>query len=71
MRLSTVLSLGSLALGAQSQSFNYTDTKSGITFEGNKDRIGILFGLALPETVGTDFIAQIVRLPPLLTLWKR
>jgi len=71
MKLSTILSLGILALGAQSQSFTYTDTKSGITFEGNKDRIGILFGLALPQTVGTDFIGQIVRPPPLLILWRR
>ena len=68
MKFSTILSLSVFALGAQSQSFNYTDTKSGITFEGNKDRVGLLFGIALPQTVGTDFIAQIVRQPPLSTI---
>ncbi|KAH8672540.1 hypothetical protein BGZ60DRAFT_374213 [Tricladium varicosporioides] len=55
--------LGSLALaaGAFAQSTSYVDPNTGITFQQSSDATtGFSFGMALPETVGSDFIGQIV-----------
>lgn len=55
-------SLGLLALGAgaYAQSSAYTDANTGIAFEGHQDTTGFLFGIALPSTIGSDFIGQMV-----------
>ncbi|KIY69812.1 iron reductase domain protein [Cylindrobasidium torrendii FP15055 ss-10] len=39
----------------------YTDPASGITFQGLTDSdTGFTIGIALPETIGTDFIGQVI-----------
>jgi cellobiose dehydrogenase (acceptor) len=62
------LSLGFLALavGAHAQSSAYTDANTGISFEGYEDTTGFLFGMALPSTLGSDFIGQMVGLQHIL-----
>lgn len=48
------------AVGAVAQTA-YTDSNTGISFDGYLDSdTGCQFGVALPETLGTDFIAQMV-----------
>lgn len=55
------LQLLALAAGAYAQTAAvYTDDNSGISFSGYQDTTGMLFGMALPETIGSDFIGQIV-----------
>ncbi|KAH6651519.1 hypothetical protein BKA67DRAFT_637517 [Truncatella angustata] len=50
-----------MALGASAAgTVNYTDTNTGISFSGYSDGKGYLFGMALPETIGTDAIIQLV-----------
>ncbi|KAK0479706.1 hypothetical protein IW261DRAFT_150981 [Armillaria novae-zelandiae] len=48
--------------GAAGQSASaYTDTTTGMTFQALQDSsTGFVFGIALPETIGTDFIGQMV-----------
>ncbi|PBK93646.1 CBD9-like protein [Armillaria gallica] len=48
--------------GAASQSASaYTDPTTGMTFQALQDSsTGFIFGIALPETIGTDFIGQMV-----------
>jgi hypothetical protein len=48
-----------LASSAFSQSIKYEDPNSGISFSGRQPN-GITFGIALPETSGSDFIGHIV-----------
>lgn len=54
--------LGLFALGAYAQTASsYTDSNTGITFDRYYDSTtGYSFGMALPETIGSDFIGQIV-----------
>jgi cellobiose dehydrogenase (acceptor) len=60
MTRSIILSSALFALQAAAQSATlYTDTKTGITFNGYTGDTGFTFGIALPETPGKDFIAQI------------
>ncbi|KAL5114597.1 hypothetical protein ACEQ8H_007502 [Pleosporales sp. CAS-2024a] len=60
MARSLILSSALFALQATAQSAApYTDAKTGITFTGYRDATGYTFGIALPETPGKDFIAQI------------
>jgi cellobiose dehydrogenase (acceptor) len=60
MARSILLSSALFALKAVAQSATpYTDAKTGITFNGYQDASGYTFGIALPETPGKDFIAQI------------
>ncbi|CAO2658307.1 Nn.00g060300.m01.CDS01 [Neocucurbitaria sp. VM-36] len=55
-----ILSSAILALrGAAQTSSPYTDTTTGITFNGYQHTSGYKFGIALPENPTTDFIAQI------------
>ncbi|KAI1879797.1 hypothetical protein JX265_001418 [Neoarthrinium moseri] len=50
-----------MALGASAAgTLNYTDSSTGISFSGYSDGKGYLFGMALPETIGTDVIIQLV-----------
>ncbi|KAL1304900.1 hypothetical protein AAFC00_003818 [Neodothiora populina] len=57
----SIASTALYALGAVAQSFSYTDSKSGITFQSWKDsKTGCQYGISMPETIDTDFIAQIV-----------
>ncbi|KAI8931525.1 hypothetical protein NX059_011182 [Plenodomus lindquistii] len=44
---------------AQTTSSPYTDANTGIKFTGLQHASGYTLGIALPETPGTDFIAQI------------
>ncbi|KAF1997296.1 hypothetical protein P154DRAFT_402702, partial [Amniculicola lignicola CBS 123094] len=61
MSLSFFASAALLALGVTAQSATqYTDDKTGITFNGLQDASGFRFGIALPETLGSDLVAQIV-----------
>lgn len=54
-------SLLAFAAGAYAQSYAYTDPASGITFQAYQDAdTSFQYGMVLPETVGTDFIGQIV-----------
>ncbi|PBK76245.1 CBD9-like protein [Armillaria solidipes] len=48
--------------GAAGQSASaYTDSTTGMTFQALQDSsTGFIFGIALPETIGTDFIGQMV-----------
>ncbi|KAK0434808.1 hypothetical protein EV421DRAFT_1838608 [Armillaria borealis] len=48
--------------GAAGQSASaYTDPTTGMTFQALQDSsTGFIFGIALPETIGTDFIGQMV-----------
>lgn len=56
-----VFTVALLALRATAQNASpFTDEKTGIRFNGYQDASGYRFGLALPETPGTDFIGQIV-----------
>lgn len=55
--LAATLFLG-MALSAMAQVATYTDSKTGITFDQYTDTTGYQFGLALPETIGTDLIGQ-------------
>jgi cellobiose dehydrogenase (acceptor) len=60
MARSILLSSALFAFKAIAQSATpYTDAKTGITFNGYQDASGYTFGIALPETPGKDFIAQI------------
>lgn len=56
----------SLAFAASvyAQSQAYTDANTGISFQTHYDNTGtgLSFGVAVPATVGTDFIGQIVRI---------
>jgi cellobiose dehydrogenase (acceptor) len=50
-----------MALGASAAgTLNYTDSNTGISFAGYSDGKGYLFGMALPETIGSDVIIQLV-----------
>ena len=65
MRQASSLALLGLAAGAAAQTVTapYTDPLTGIDFQAYTDpETGYIFGVALPETVGTDFIGQIVRM---------
>ncbi|KAI1335007.1 hypothetical protein F5Y15DRAFT_420245 [Xylariaceae sp. FL0016] len=53
----SLLVLGACSAKAQTTSA-YTDEKTGITFQGFSSD-GYTFGIAVPETIGTDFIGQI------------
>jgi cellobiose dehydrogenase (acceptor) len=60
MARSILLSYAFLALRVAAQTASpYTDDNSGITFNGYNNA-GFRFGIALPESPTTDFIAQIV-----------
>jgi cellobiose dehydrogenase (acceptor) len=64
---SSLLALG-FAAGALAQSAaSYVDDNTGITFMGFEDTSGFKYGMVLPETVGGDFIGQIVRPLPLIS----
>ncbi len=40
---------------------SYTDPTIGMTFQALQDlSTGFIFGMALPESIGTDFIGQMV-----------
>ncbi|KAH7343061.1 hypothetical protein BKA65DRAFT_526989 [Rhexocercosporidium sp. MPI-PUGE-AT-0058] len=55
------LSLMAFAAGAWAQqSSSSVDPNTGITFQGKTDTTGFYFGMAVPETVGSDFIGQLV-----------
>lgn len=57
----SLFSLGLFALGVYGQSTSsYTDSASGIVFQRYEDTsgTGFSFGMALPETIGSDFIGQ-------------
>jgi cellobiose dehydrogenase (acceptor) len=59
-RFAALLSL-TYALGAFAQSVAYTDPNTGIDFMSYQDsESGARFGVATPETLGKDFIGQIV-----------
>lgn len=50
------------AVGAAAQATSFTDSNTGITFQSYQDSdTECRFGIALPETLETDFIGQIVR----------
>lgn len=52
----------SVVSGANAQQASaYTDANTGITFQAFQDDSGFQFGMALPETPGSDFIGQLVR----------
>lgn len=52
--------LGAIS-GADAQSASaYSDPNTGIDFQAYKDDSGYQFGIALPETLGSDFIGQLV-----------
>ncbi|RDW92292.1 hypothetical protein BP5796_01686 [Coleophoma crateriformis] len=59
---SSLSSLAAFAAGAVAQiSSSYVDSNTGITFQGYQDSTtGFQFGMALPTTVGSDFIGQMV-----------
>ncbi|KAF1912017.1 hypothetical protein BDU57DRAFT_598207 [Ampelomyces quisqualis] len=60
MARSFILSSALLAVQVAAQRASpYTDANTGITFNGYRDCSGYTFGIALPETPSTDFIAQI------------
>ncbi|KAK6086019.1 linoleate diol synthase [Seiridium cupressi] len=60
MKLTTSVA-ATMALGASAAgTLNYTDSYTGISFSGYSDGNGYLFGMALPETIGTDAIIQLV-----------
>ncbi|KAL1706739.1 hypothetical protein EV121DRAFT_162400, partial [Schizophyllum commune] len=62
-RRTSSLALFGLVAGAAAQTVTapYTDPLTGIDFQAYTDpETGYIFGIALPETVGTDFIGQIV-----------
>ncbi|KAK0465993.1 uncharacterized protein EV420DRAFT_1636565 [Desarmillaria tabescens] len=57
---SVVVLLGIRGAAGQSASA-YTDPTTGMTFQALQDSsTGFVFGIALPETIGTDFIGQMV-----------
>ncbi|KAK0234121.1 hypothetical protein IW262DRAFT_1505923, partial [Armillaria fumosa] len=57
---SVAVLLGTRGAAGQSASA-YTDTTTGMTFQALQDSsTGFVFGIALPETIGTDFIGQMV-----------
>ncbi|KAK2035236.1 GMC oxidoreductase [Colletotrichum zoysiae] len=47
------------AATAAQQTSSYVDAASGITFQRHSETSGFAFGIALPTTVGKDFIGQI------------
>ena len=54
-------SLLAFAAGAWAQqSSSSVDPNTGITFQGKTDTTGFYFGMAVPTTVGSDFIGQMV-----------
>jgi len=61
MKFASILSLGLVGLTAAQTTGQYTDAKSGITFNALIDTTGYFFGIALPTntTGNTDFIATI------------
>ena len=68
MRQASSLALLGLAAGVAAQTVTapYTDPLTGIDFQAYTDpETGYIFGIALPETVTTDFIGQIVRVDSL------
>ncbi|KAH9209162.1 GMC oxidoreductase [Leptodontidium sp. 2 PMI_412] len=55
------ISLLAFAAGAWAQqSSSSVDPNTGITFQGKTDTTGFYFGMAVPTTVGSDFIGQMV-----------
>jgi cellobiose dehydrogenase (acceptor) len=55
------LPLLALAAGASAQTSSaFTDANTGITFQGYEDTTGFRFGMALPSTIGSDFIGQMI-----------
>ncbi|EFQ36273.1 GMC oxidoreductase [Colletotrichum graminicola] len=64
----SLLSAGLLAAAAAAQqTSSYVDAASGITFQRHSETSGFAFGIALPTTVGKDFIGQISA--PVSTGW--
>ncbi|KAK1960109.1 GMC oxidoreductase [Colletotrichum sublineola] len=56
----SLLATGVLAAAAAAQqTSSYVDAASGITFQRHSETSGFAFGIALPTTVGKDFIGQI------------
>ncbi|KAK2008705.1 GMC oxidoreductase [Colletotrichum eremochloae] len=56
----SLLATGILAAAAAAQQTpSYVDAASGITFQRHSETSGFAFGIALPTTVGKDFIGQI------------
>jgi len=62
MKLISILSLG-VILGASAST---VDSNTGIAFESYTSYKGYTFGIAVPESPGSDFIGQLVR----IVLWK-
>ncbi|KAE9373549.1 hypothetical protein N431DRAFT_504192 [Stipitochalara longipes BDJ] len=56
----SALSLLAAIAVAYAQTSTYTDTNTGITFQGYEDATGFQFGLAVPEDPTSDFIGQMV-----------
>ncbi|EKD19944.1 uncharacterized protein L3040_002377 [Drepanopeziza brunnea f. sp. 'multigermtubi'] len=55
------LPLVAFAAGAAAQQTSAkVDSNTGITFQGKTDATGYYFGMAVPTTIGTDFIGQII-----------
>ncbi|TVY82268.1 Cellobiose dehydrogenase, partial [Lachnellula suecica] len=52
--------LWAFAAGVYAQSTAYTDANTGITFQQFETTAGVSWGMAVPDTVGTDFIGQMV-----------
>ncbi|KAK1569690.1 GMC oxidoreductase [Colletotrichum navitas] len=64
----SLLSAGLLAAAAAAQqTSSYVDAASGITLQRHSETSGFSFGIALPTTVGKDFIGQISA--PVSTGW--
>lgn len=61
----SLLALGFAARALAQTAASYVDSNTGITFMGFEDKSGFKYGMVLPETVGEDFIGQIVRRCPL------
>jgi cellobiose dehydrogenase (acceptor) len=58
----STLSLLAMAAGAITQTTSaYVDANTGISFQRYGDTTGFGVGMALPETVGKDFIGQMVQ----------
>ena len=54
------LALGLTAAQGMGSSTSYTDSSTGITFQGYTDPTGFRFGLVMPQSRTTDFVAQII-----------
>ncbi|KAF2137374.1 iron reductase domain protein [Aplosporella prunicola CBS 121167] len=57
---SVFTSVAAIAGVASAATAPYTDSTTGIKFSQYTDKSGYAFGMAVPETVGKDFIGQIV-----------